>query len=141
MQIILISSRTLGASALLLLLFLFSRLVFFLPVVCFPAVVVFEVRFPPRSPPLHLCHSSPSSLLPSGLVVGRVSLGSFIGAPSTRPNPLQMPDPEEGDWELWEELMGVGGGGRVGVLVPLFGISVGYELQPSFLSEVKSGVL
>lgn len=47
-----------------------------------------------------------------------------------------MPDAEEGDWEVWAERMG--GGGRSGVLVPLFGTSVGYELEPSSLSEVRS---
>lgn len=54
MQIILISSRTLGASELLLRLSLFSHL-FFPPVVCFLAVVVFEVHSPPS-----VSSSSPS---------------------------------------------------------------------------------
>lgn len=80
MQIILISSRTLGASELLPLLSLFSHL-FFLCVVYFLAliVVVFEVFTP-----LYISSSSSfaairlSSLLPSGLVVGYVS--SFIAA-------------------------------------------------------------
>lgn len=88
MQIILISSRTLGASELLLRLSLFSHL-FFFPVVCFLAVVVFEVHSPPPSPPpLHCCHSSPSVLLPSGFIAVPESHGSFIDAYPTWTYPL-----------------------------------------------------
>lgn len=54
MQIILISSRTLGASELLLLLSLFS-LVFFFLVVCFLAVIVVVFEVPP---PLYISSSS-----------------------------------------------------------------------------------
>lgn len=140
MQIILISSRTLGASELLLLLSLFS-LVFFFPRCLFSCCNCCCFWSPPHSPPpplylllLHRCHSSLSSLLPSGLVAGFVS--SFIAASSTWPNPLRMPDAEEGVWEIGAEQWG--GGGRSGVLVPLFGISILCELEPSSLSEVRS---
>lgn len=121
MQIILISSRTLGASELLLLPSPFSRLFFFLLVVCFLAVivVVFEVLCPPTYLLLlHRCHSSTSSLLPSGLVAGFES--SFIAASTTWPNPQRMPASRGG----WLGNLGRSGwGGRSGVLVPLSGIS------------------
>lgn len=50
MQIILISSRTLGASELLLLLSHFSLHLFFFPVVCFLAVIVVVFEVPPPPP-------------------------------------------------------------------------------------------
>lgn len=125
MQIILISLRTLGASEFLLLPSLFSHL-FFSPLFVFLLLLLLFLKsfpLPPLSPPsLHRCHLSLSFLFPSGLVVGVLSRGSFIAAWSTWPNPLQMPDPEEGEWEVWAER--TGWGGRFGVLVPLFGISV-----------------
>lgn len=91
MQIILISSRTLGASELLSFFCasLFSLTCFFPPVVCFLAVVVFEVHSPPPSPPLlHRCHSSPSVLLPSGFIAVPESHVSFIDEYPTWTYPL-----------------------------------------------------
>lgn len=79
MQIILISSRTLGASELLLLLSLFSHLFFSLLFVFVLLLLLFLKSFsisPLSPPPLHCCHSSLSSLLPSGLVVGLRVLSS-----------------------------------------------------------------
>ncbi len=102
MQIILISSRTLGASELLLLLSLFSHLFFSLLFVFLLLLLFLKSLFSPPLPLYLLLFSiiRLSSLLPSGLVVGFVSRGSFMAVKSTWPNPRWMPDPEEGDASL-----------------------------------------
>lgn len=89
MQIILISSRTLGASELLLRLSLFSHLFFFpLLFVFLPLLFLKSIPPPPSPPLLHRCHSSPSVLLPSGFIAVPESQGSFIDEHPTWTYPL-----------------------------------------------------
>ena len=112
MQIILISSRTLGASELLLLLSLFSHL--FSPCClfscCYCCCFWSPLPFPPPSPPpLHRCHSSLSSLLPfcSGRWMALSSLRSRPGL-TLSGCPIQWRvtgrfgrGGRSGGWEIW----------------------------------------
>lgn len=123
MQIILISSRTLGASELLLLPSPFSRLFFFPRCLfsCSNCCCFWSLMPPHISPP-----PSPSlpfvSLLSPPLWSGRFK-SSFIAASTTWLNPQRMPD-SRGGWLGNLGRSGWGGAVRSGVLVPLSGISI-----------------
>lgn len=89
MQTVLIRSRTLGASEVLLSLFAFPH--FFL--VCFlSAIVVFEVSF---SLLFHLCQPPSSSLSSLFSVDAGVA---FMASQRTWCNPQRSLDPQEPEW-------------------------------------------